>query len=432
MNFQKSTQLFSSFLLIIFISQIEAYEGFGSVTKGALDTADYETCHVTSLDDAGAGTLRDAVSQAGRLIVFDVGGTINLESALNIAYPYTTIDGLSAPDPGITLNTPNIRTCIESRNSVGSAHDIIIHHIRVKGAGGNGEGLDILELDGMKHPVYNIVFDHITGIAASDGVFDIYGGVHDVTISNCLMMETIKMCHLSNSDYVRKNISFHHNVFAKNNERQIRMRHHNELVDFVNNVVYGWGWFEGGAAGFSIDENIGVSNEDFPVMNVENNIYHFVAGLHGEEDEAIRRVVNGKIYFSGNRFPDGEKDDNSTSDKHTIPAEAVVTMHPVSVLGDSVVPFVGTHYPTVEETALLQEIRLAVNGTNSILQPKTVPHLNHMNSGTTYGYYNIRGQFFKQVFRGNAVKDRHIPAGVYMCAPETGGPAVRSKLIIVQ
>ncbi len=430
MNHPKTS--FFLFTLLFLFSSIEAYEGFGSVTNGALDTADYETYHVTSLDDAGSGTLREAVSQAGRLIVFDVGGTINLESTLNIAYPYTTIDGLSAPDPGITINSPNIRTCIESRNSVGPAHDIIIHHIRVTGAGGNGEGLDILELDGMKHPVYNIVFDHITGIAASDGVFDIYGGVHDVTISYCLMMETIKMCHLSNSDYVRKNITFHHNVFAKNNERQIRMRHHNELVDFINNVVYGWGWFEAGASGFSIDENIGVSNEDYPVMNVENNIYHYVSGLHGEEDDAIVRVVNGKIYFNGNIFPDGEQDDNSTSDKHTIPAEAVVTMYPTSVLGDSIVPFVGTHYPTSEETALLQEIRLAVNGTNAIHPSNSLPQQSENKNSVVHGYYNIRGQFFRQLNHGTVWRGRPVPAGIYIFAPESGGLPVQRKLVVVQ
>lgn len=419
--------------MLSWISLIEAYEGFGSVTKGAEDSTGYETYHVTSLEDNGTGTLRDAVSQGGRYIVFDVGGTINLQSVLNIAYPYMTIDGLSAPDPGITLNTPHIRTCIEARNSVGPAHDIIIHHIRIVGAGGNGEGEDILELDGMAHPVYNIIFDHITGIAASDGVFDIYGEVRDVTISNCLMMETIKMCHLSNSDDKRDRISFHHNVFAKNNERQIRMRHHNNLIDLVNNVVYGWGWFEGGAAGMSIDENIGVSNEEFPRLNMENNVYHFVSGLHGDEDDAIVRKINGKIYFNGNIFPAGENDDNSTSGKHDIPDYAKVTMFKTSALGDSVVPYVGTHYPTDNEKALLQEISLALNQAGIFFQPykqKFHEKLNYIY--TTSGIFNIRGQSVTPLKRGTTEAGQSVTTGIYISVPGTDDLRVRRKVICVK
>lgn len=334
-----------------------SYEGFGALSTGAQGyPGGFETYHVTSLADDGPGTLRDAVSAHGRYVVFDVGGTIELASTLNIAYSYITIDGSTAPPPGITINAPFIRTCLEARNSVGPVHDVVIHHIRIVGAGGDGEGLDILELDGTKHAVYNVVLDHITAIAASDGVFDIWGEVRDITISNNLVIDTIKMCHLSNSDEIRERISFHHNVFARNNERQIRMRHHNDLIDFVNNVVYGWGWFEGGAAGLSIDTNTGVPNDEYPKLNVENNVYHFVPGLHGDEDDAIVRAIPGEIFFSGNQLPAGEIDGYSTSARHAIPAYAQVTTDPAARLCATSVPGAGTVYPTADESSLLAEI----------------------------------------------------------------------------
>jgi pectate lyase len=338
-----------------------AYEGFGALSTGALGyPGGYETYHVTSLADSGPGTLRDAVSTHGRYVVFDVGGTIDLQSTLNIPYSYITIDGSTAPPPGITINAPSIRTCLEARNSVGPVHDVVIHHIRIVGAGGDGEGLDILELDGTKHEIYNVVLDHITAIAASDGVFDIWGEVRDVTVSNNLVIDTIKMCHLSKSDEIRERISFHHNVFARNNERQIRMRHHNELIDFVNNVVYGWGWFEGGAAGLSIDYNTGVSNEEYPKLNVENNVYHYVPGLHGDEDDAIVRTINGEIFFAGNEFPAGELDAYSTSARHAIPAYARVTTDPAARLCVTAVPGAGTVFATAGEESLLDEIESAL------------------------------------------------------------------------
>ena len=51
--------------------------------------------HITSLADDGVGTLRQAIGTATgpRTIVFDVGGTINLLSKLNIRKPNITLAG---------------------------------------------------------------------------------------------------------------------------------------------------------------------------------------------------------------------------------------------------------------------------------------------------------------------------------------------------
>ena len=40
--------------------------------------------HVTNLNDSGAGSFRDAVSHSNRIVVFDVGGTINLKSDVSL------------------------------------------------------------------------------------------------------------------------------------------------------------------------------------------------------------------------------------------------------------------------------------------------------------------------------------------------------------
>ena len=52
-----------------------------SVAAGAAFVARSTVYHVTTLDDDGSpGTLRDAVSEGSRHVVFDVGGTITLDS----------------------------------------------------------------------------------------------------------------------------------------------------------------------------------------------------------------------------------------------------------------------------------------------------------------------------------------------------------------
>ncbi|MGB2986143.1 MAG: right-handed parallel beta-helix repeat-containing protein, partial [Phycisphaerae bacterium] len=343
------------------------YEGFGAVTQGAASApGGYEVYHVTSLADSGPGTLRDSLLQGGRHIVFDVGGTITLTSNLNIRCSYITIDGASAPAPGITIVQPGtIGTTIEARASTGPAHDIIIHHLRMDGqATGHDNIGDIWGMDGMDAPVYNVIIDHVTGKASTDGVFDIYGEVHDVTLSWNLITDTVTALHSSTADLgqTRERISLHHNVFARNNERQIRIRHDNQLVDYVNNVVYGWGWFEGGAAGLHIAYDAGETN---PSLNVENNVFHHVGGLSGVADDAIRferGTDEGSVYFAGNIVPAGESDGTSTSGRLPIPAYAQVTTYPAASLCDNVVGLVGTHYPTADESELLNNIRTALCG----------------------------------------------------------------------
>jgi hypothetical protein len=339
------------------------YVGFGGVTNGASDCVGFETYRVTSLGDSGAGTFRDAVSQDCRLVLFDVAGTITLTQQLLMPRSYITVDGTSAPAPGITISAPNIRLAIEASSTLGDAHDIIIHHLRVVGAGGELEAADIFELDGQAAAVYNVVLDHITAVAASDGAFDVWGEVHDVTLSNNLVRDSIKAAHFSRPSQDRENFTIHRNVYARNNERQLRLRYNNRRIDFSNNVIYGWGWFEAGAAGLDLPSDPGYA----PSLNIENNIYHYVSGF-GTEDDAVKLESGsfpGAIFFAGNRLPPAENDAVSTSARVSIPGAAQVQKLDTSELADAVVLCAGTRYPTAEETLLLQQINSDLGGTGA-------------------------------------------------------------------
>lgn len=351
--------------LLLAAGPVRAYEGFGAVTNGAASCpTSPSTYHVTSLADSGPGTLREGISVGCRNVVFDVGGTITLASQLRVRVNYLTINGASAPSPGITIAQPTLSTgvVIEAASS-GPLHDIVVHHLRHVGPGGHDDSIaDIWGLDGEANPVYNVVLDHITAKGSNDGVFDVWGTVHDVTISWNLITDTIAALHFSEASSLRERISLHHNVFARNNERQIRLRYQNGPVDFVNNVVYGWGWVQCSGAGFEFAPGSPNDNE-WPKINVENNYYLNVPGTPcGGGNGAIDREVTGKIYFNGNVFPPQETDATSSSTRHAIPANAEVTKFAASTLGNNVVPCVGTVFPTAAETTLLQQVGVAVGG----------------------------------------------------------------------
>src|SRR6516164_2181495 len=71
--------------------------GFGQLATGGRGGSVY---HVTTLGDSGTGSFRNAVSHGGRIIIFDVGGTITLSGAVSCSSSLT-IAGETAPGGGI-------------------------------------------------------------------------------------------------------------------------------------------------------------------------------------------------------------------------------------------------------------------------------------------------------------------------------------------
>src|SRR5947207_8336093 len=68
---------------------------------------------VTSLEDSGPGTFREALEAAGpRIVVFNVAGIIKLKDRIRVRAPYITINGAKAPGDGVCIagNTVELET----------------------------------------------------------------------------------------------------------------------------------------------------------------------------------------------------------------------------------------------------------------------------------------------------------------------------------
>ncbi len=104
---------------------------------------------VTSLEDSGPGTFREACEAAGpRIVVFNVSGVIKLRNRIVVQAPYITIAGQTAPGDGV---------CISGNTVEIGTHDAVIRYMRFRrGATDVGDRNDGLGGD----PIGNIIVDH--------------------------------------------------------------------------------------------------------------------------------------------------------------------------------------------------------------------------------------------------------------------------------
>ena len=222
-------------------------EGFGAGTPGGRGGRVIE---VTSLDRDGPGTLKEAVGAKGpRIVVFRIGGIIDLKRDLGIREPFITIAGQTAPGDGICLRGGGIHV---------NTHDVVIRYVRVRTGdspwGANPENRDALDIAGDGERVYNVVIDHCSFSWALDENVTTWYGPHDVTIQWCISSESLmdslhpKGPHgmgmlLGSRD---NTVSVHHCLLAHNNGRNPLLGDTGKnkgpsTFDYGKNVMYNHG-----------------------------------------------------------------------------------------------------------------------------------------------------------------------------------------------
>jgi len=140
-------------------------QGWGSDTIGGR-SASAKLYKVNTLSDGTSGscngnictgTLRYALTASGpRIIIFTVGGTINLNSSIWVWNPYFTVAGQTAPGGGILIRGPGNPEGQGASIALEGVHDVIIRGLRMRDTGDSS--ITVLSRTGF--PSSYIIIDH--------------------------------------------------------------------------------------------------------------------------------------------------------------------------------------------------------------------------------------------------------------------------------
>jgi len=206
-------------------------EGFGRYAKGARAVATPTVYHVTNLNDSGTGSLRDAVSQPGRIVVFDVSGEIKLSSHL-IFSGNSYIAGQTAPGDGIIIHGDGV--------SFSAANDLVIRHLRIyMGKDKGSAGKDASGIANGK----SMMFDHLSLAWGLDENFSVnWDGKGtepaDITIQNSIIGQGIMSHSAGGLIQTDGGVSIIGCLYIDNKTRNAKVK---GLNQFINNVIYNWG-----------------------------------------------------------------------------------------------------------------------------------------------------------------------------------------------
>ena len=224
-------------------------QGWGRFATGGRNGSVY---HVTNLNDSGSGSLRDAVSQPNRIVVFDVAGVINISSRIVFA-ANLYVAGQTAPGEGITVYGDGV--------SFSGANNIIVRYMRFRMGHRGSKDKDCAGLANGA----NMIFDHCSFAWGLDETFSINPDgrgttPQNITLQHCVVGQGL-MTHsaggLMQTDYV----SLIGNFLCDNSTRNFKVKGINQ---YANNMVYNW---QNGAY------IMGGDSEGKSYVNIQSNLF---------------------------------------------------------------------------------------------------------------------------------------------------------------
>jgi hypothetical protein len=199
--------------------------GFG---KNATGGRGYAVYHVTSLDDSGTGSFRDAVSADNRIVVFDVGGYIVLKSPVSVK-SNLTIAGQTAPGDGVGVMAGEV--------SYNASTNVITRYFRFRqgllDSDSSKSGINLLDAS-------NLIFDHISIEFAQWNNIDASNSkstMTNITVQNSINANPTGQQFGAHTEQTGGFFTWYGNLWANAHGRMPLAKCNTQ---FVNNVVYNY------------------------------------------------------------------------------------------------------------------------------------------------------------------------------------------------
>ena len=233
-------------------SGVEAFpgaQGWGRYATGGRTGSVY---HVTNLNDSGTGSLRDAVSQPNRIVVFDVSGVIRINSRI-VFSKNLYVAGQTAPGEGVTVYGDGV--------SFSGADNIIVRYMRFRMGHKGSSGKDCAGIANGQ----NMIFDHCSFAWGLDETFSINpdgkGSTPEyITLQHCVVGQGL-MTHSAGGLMQTNYVSLIGNFLCDNSTRNFKIKGINQ---YANNIVYNW------SNGAYI---MGGDSEGKSFVNIQSNLF---------------------------------------------------------------------------------------------------------------------------------------------------------------
>lgn len=265
-----------------------AFPGAAGAGKYATGGRGGEVYHVTNLNDSGAGSFRDAVSKSGRIVVFDVSGTIELKSNI-LCQSNVTVAGQTAPGgSGITLKNYKMGM---------SGDNIICRYISSRPGpyASTSSGNDAW--GGAKGS--NSIIDHCSMGWTTDEQWGLYSANQNYTVQYSVLGPAdswgghSKGLHGFGIMLGKGYLSFDHNLIVHNVSRNFRGKvEGQQTADFTNNIIYDWAY----QTTYGTIGHLNYVNNTLKAGNSTTGGYHWMYVDSGTKPE------NFKVYCAGNRL----------------------------------------------------------------------------------------------------------------------------------
>ena len=224
-------------------------QGWGRFATGGRTGSVY---HVTNLNDSGTGSLRDAVSQPNRIVVFDVSGVIRINSRI-VFSKNLYVAGQTAPGEGVTVYGDGV--------SFSGADNIIVRYMRFRMGAVGTKDKDAAGIANGQ----NMIFDHCSFSWGQDENFSINWDNKGTAPQNITLMNSIVgqglMTHSAGGLMQAENITLYRILLVDNSTRNFKVKGINQ---YANNLVYNWK---------NAAYNMGGDSEGQSYANIESNLF---------------------------------------------------------------------------------------------------------------------------------------------------------------